>query len=165
MMGFIVPAVIIVALYFYNGQGNAVPARPAMVDGIADVFCAHPPEEGLLAPQIKTGGDLTLRIRNTSLQDAVVKIRDGTSAVVASAFLKRDGNIDITGLPSDDYKIQFQLGYRLDPTCKGFSTADVFEKSDPGKPLVFDGRKIIEYKLVAFGSANRRLFRSEFLAP
>jgi len=161
---FLVPAAVVLAVYAFNAHQPASRNQLVTVDGALVEGCPHPLERsGFLMPQTSAHGDLTLRISNTAWEDAVAKVRDQTSTVVASIFLKRGDSFDISGLPRGDYRIQFELGFTFDPSCMAFASPwHVLEKVDSSKRVISSrssGQEIIEYEL---GSATRPLPRYEF---
>jgi len=164
LLAFFVPAAVIVAIYMFSAHDAATRNQLVTVDGVPVEGCPHPLEHsGFLAPQTTAHGDITLRIRNTAWEDAIVKVRDQTSAVVASIFLKRNDSFDISNLPRRDYRIQFELGFTFDPSCMAFASPwYVLEKIDSSKTVISSrpsGQEIIEYDL---GSATRPLSRTGF---
>lgn len=166
LMGFFVPAAVIVAVYLFNAKETAPALQPFPAD-VAAPLCEHPPEtSGVLTRQASAQGDLTLRIRNANNYSAIVKVRDRKSTLVATLFLVANRGIELSGLPGGNYRIQFSLGTRLDATCQAFvSPTGFFELNEFNKRVISSfstGREIIGYDLEADIPTHRRLSQAEF---
>lgn len=166
---FLVPAAVILAVYFMNAQDTPPAFQPVPAD-VAVPWCEHPPETSqVLTRREGTQGDLTLRIRNASGYKAIVKVRDRSSALVATLFLRGEDSVDLSGLPGGNYRIQFAIGSILDPTCRALLDAGaIFELNEFNKRVISSfstGREIIGYDLETDISTHRRLSQAEFDNP
>lgn len=166
LMAFIVPAIVFTLMYVSDAQ-QTTPVLQPLPGSVAAAFCAHPPETSqVLTRRPGAQGDLTLRIRNASGHKAIVKVRDRSSALVATLFLRGEDSIDLSNLPGGNYRIQFAIGAILDPTCRGLLDASaIFELNEFNKRTVSpfsSGREIIGYDLETDISTHRRLSLAEF---
>lgn len=97
---------------------------------------------------------------------AIVKVRDRSSALVATLFLRGEDSIDLSNLPGGNYRIQFAIGAILDPTCRALLDASaIFELNEFNKRTISpfsSGREIIGYDLETDISTHRRLSLAEF---
>lgn len=166
LLAFFVPAAVIFTIYFLNAKETA-PALQPVPAGVAAPWREHPPETSqVLTRRAGTQGDLTLRIRNASGRSVIVKVRDRTSALIATLFLRGEDSIDLSSLPGGNYRIQFATGVTLDPTCKALLDARaIFELNPFNKRVISSfstGREIIGYDLETDISTHRRLSLAEF---
>lgn len=166
LMAIAVP-VLIVALMYASDVRRAAREREALAARGEATFCEYPPETSeVLARRASAQGELTLRIRNTSARDAMVKVRDRTSALVATLYLRGEDSIDLSGLPGGNYRIQFATSVTLDPTCKTpLDASAIFELNPYNKRVISSfstGREIIGYDLETDIPTHRRLSQAEF---
>jgi hypothetical protein len=166
LMVFVVPAMVIVAMYVSDAQ-ETTPGLQPLPAGVAAPRCEHPPETSeVLSRQAGAQGDLTLRIRNASGHKAIVKVRDRNSALVATLFLRGEESVDLRDLPGGNYRIQFAIGSMFDATCRAFlDTGAIFELHEFNKRVISSfstGREIIGYDLETDISTHRRLSLAGF---
>lgn len=85
--------------------------------------CAYPPSSGELLGRSRLAAAIgaVLEISNGSSDDAIVKVKDVSTGVVAAAvFVPGKQTASISGIWDGDYQIQYAFGDRLDATCRNF---------------------------------------------
>jgi DnaJ domain len=96
--------------------GNAVAARRA--------YCGYnagsPPRDGE-ALERSGNGSGTLAMENRASEPAVVKLRDGSGAVVLSVFLGPGGHVTVDGIPEGVYQTEYAIGELWSRGCNSFA--------------------------------------------
>lgn len=85
--------------------------------------CESPPESGeiLLDNRSPAADGHVLQIKNGSVADAIIKLRDAsTNSLVASFFVGRGKTASLSGISDGDYFVQYAAGDKLAEDCRKF---------------------------------------------
>ena len=143
-----------------SGQSSA--SSPAAAIETPDTpHCGTPPANGDVIDR-GTSGDATgqnvVEIRNGSVGDAIVKIRDANSGrLFVSFFVASGSTANYSVIPDGSYVIQYAFGGDLDPSCSNFlsiAAAGQFPNTETFSRAAEGQYETLSYTLYAVPGGN-----------